>query len=119
MSVEQFDPATQVVAVHPAAIEHFRRQLAQHEDASAVRLSVKPSGCSGYMYVLDFVNEQQEGDLDYQLAADVKLLIDRGSLPIVTGTEIDFVREGINRQVKFINPNAKSECGCGESFNVS
>ncbi|KAA0874759.1 HesB/IscA family protein [Nitrincola tapanii] len=119
MSVEAFDPTQQVVEVLPAALKHFRQQLQGHPSAQAVRLSVKPSGCSGYMYVLDFVERAEEGDLQCQLDAEVALLIDRNSLSIVRGTSIDYVREGINRQVKFINPNATSECGCGESFTVS
>lgn len=118
MSVESFDPTTQTVTVLPAALEHFRKQLSNQHKAQAVRLSVKPSGCSGFMYILDLVETAQQEDLRLQVE-DVTLLIDRASLPIVSGTEIDYVREGINRQVKFINPNATSECGCGESFTVN
>ncbi|RAU16700.1 iron-sulfur cluster assembly accessory protein [Nitrincola tibetensis] len=119
MSVESFDPQTQTVTVLPAALSHFRKQLASKPEAQAVRLSVKPSGCSGYMYVLDFVAESLADDVDLMVADDIRLLVDKASLPIVAGTQIDFVREGINRQIKFINPNATSECGCGESFTVS
>ncbi|KGK43029.1 hypothetical protein LH51_02665 [Nitrincola sp. A-D6] len=118
MSVEGFDPATQTVTVLPAALEHFRKQLSAQDKAQAVRLSVKPSGCSGFMYILDLVEAAEQEDLKLQVE-DVTLLIDRASLPIVRGSEIDYVREGINRQVKFINPNATSECGCGESFTVN
>ncbi|KDE40587.1 Iron binding protein SufA for iron-sulfur cluster assembly [Nitrincola lacisaponensis] len=118
MSVEQFDPATQAVTLLPDALVHFRKQLQAKPEATAIRLSVKPSGCSGFMYVMDLVESPQDEDLQLQVE-DVRLLIDKGSLPILSGTEIDYVREGINRQVKFINPNATSECGCGESFTVN
>jgi iron-sulfur cluster assembly accessory protein len=118
MSVERFDPSTQTVTVLPAALEHFRKQLSARQNAQAIRLSVKPSGCSGFMYVLDLVEAGQQEDLKLQVE-DVTLLIDKSSLAIVSGSEIDYVREGINRQIKFINPNATSECGCGESFTVN
>lgn len=118
MSVEEFNPTTQAVTVLPSALSHFRKQLEGQPEASAVRLSVKPSGCSGYMYILDLVNADSGEDLKMQVD-DVTFLIDKGSLPILSGTEIDYVKEGINRQVKFINPNATSECGCGESFTVN
>jgi len=123
MSVESFDPATvatdDAVTVTPAAVEHFRRQLVADSKARAVHLSVKESGCTGFMYVVDLVADSAPDDLRMPLADDVELLIDRGSLPIVKGTRIDFVHEGVNRQLRFINPNAKDHCGCGESFNVN
>jgi len=123
MSVESFDPATvatgETVTVTDAAVEHFRRQLAADSKARAVHLSVKESGCTGFMYVVDLVADSAPDDLRMPLADDVELLIARDSLPIVKGTRIDFVREGVNRQLRFINPNAKDHCGCGESFNVN
>ncbi|MDQ2077260.1 iron-sulfur cluster assembly accessory protein [Marinimicrobium sp. ABcell2] len=119
MSVESFDPSTEVVSVSPAAVEHFRKQLQQNQEAQAVRLSVKESGCTGFMYVVDLVIEPEAEDLRYPLAQDLELLIDRASLKVVSGTQIDYVSEGVNRQLKFLNPNAKDHCGCGESFSVN
>jgi iron-sulfur cluster assembly accessory protein len=84
-----------------------------------VRLSVKESGCTGFMYVVDLVPASDADDLHMPLADDLELLIDRKSLAVVSGTQIDFVKEGVNRQLKFLNPNAKDYCGCGESFSVS
>lgn len=118
MSVESFDPAQQLVTVTPAALQHLRRQLAA-QAGKAVRLSVKKSGCTGFMYVIDMVDQAAESDLHYRLDEAVELLIDRDSLPVLSGTEIDLVKEGINRQIRFINPNVKDQCGCGESFSVS
>lgn len=123
MSVETFDPAqahaTTTVDVTPAAVEHFRTQIHKAQDARAVRLSVKKSGCTGYMYVMDLVPEAKPDDLHVPLGSDVELLVARDSLAIVNGTRIDLVTEGVNRQLRFINPNAKDHCGCGESFNVN
>jgi len=123
MSVQTFDPtlaqSDAVVEVTPAARSHFRAQLQRAQPASAVRLSVKKSGCTGYMYVMDLVPQAGPDDLHVPLGEDVELLVDRDSLAIVRGTRIDLVTEGVNRQLRFINPNAKDHCGCGESFNVN
>ncbi len=123
MSVASFDPVQSAsqssVHVTPAAVAHFRNQLRKSPTASAIRLSVKQSGCTGYMHVVDLVPEAKPDDVHVPLEEGVELLVDRGSLAIVNGTEIDYVTEGVNRQLRFLNPNAKDHCGCGESFNVS
>jgi iron-sulfur cluster assembly accessory protein len=122
MSVKSFDPQSipvTPVSVTPSAIEHFRKQLQKDQSARAVRLSVKESGCTGFMYVIDLVPELNQNDLRQTLGDGVELLIDRGSLNIVNGTQIDLVTEGVNRQLRFLNPNAKDHCGCGESFSVN
>lgn len=119
MGVESFDPVQQAVSVTATAVEHFKQQVSRHKDATAVRLSVKQSGCTGFMYVVDLVPEANLDDLHYPLADGLELLIDKASLPVVSGTQIDYVTEGVNRQIKFLNPNAKDYCGCGESFSVN
>jgi iron-sulfur cluster assembly accessory protein len=123
MSVESFDPVhtakNSTVNVTAAAVEHFRAQLRKNAEASAIRLSVKQSGCTGFMYVIDLVPAGKAGDLHLVLEEGVELLVDKDSLAIVNGTQIDYVTEGVNRQLSFLNPNAKDHCGCGESFNVN
>jgi iron-sulfur cluster assembly accessory protein len=116
MSVQQVDPGAPL-AVTEAAVRHFRQTLAG-AGAAGIRLSVKESGCTGYMYVLDLAEAAKDTDLELRLAADVRLLVDRGSLPILHGTTIDLVREGVNSVLRFENPNAQDHCGCGESFNI-
>lgn len=121
MSVESFDPEKIDVSVSEEAAAHFRRQLQSHPDARAVRLSVKESGCTGYMYVVDLVEEDREVDDDLHVPIDeqLDLRVARDSLAIINGTKIDLVTEGVNRQLRFLNPNAQDHCGCGESFNVA
>ncbi len=118
MSVASFDPL-QPVQVTSAATAHFKRQLSSAKDAKAVRLSVKQSGCTGWMYVVDLVNAAKADDVHMQLEEGVELLVDAQSLSVVSGTEIDYVTEGLNRQLKFNNPRVKDYCGCGESFSVN
>lgn len=119
MSVASFDPQQQSVSVTPAAAAHFKRQLASHPDARAIRLSVKQSGCTGWMYVVDLVPEAGPEDIQVILDEGVALLVDTTSLAVISGTEIDYVTEGVNRQLKFNNPRVKDYCGCGESFSVN
>lgn len=123
MSVESFDPVQtakdSTVNVTAEAVAHFRAQLRKNAEAKAIRLSVKQSGCTGFMYVVDLVPEGKPDDLHLVLEEGVELLVDKDSLAIVNGTKIDYVAEGVNRQLSFLNPNAKDLCGCGESFNVN
>jgi len=82
-----------------------------------MRLAVKTSGCSGMAYALEFADVAHESDLKFE-SHGVTLLIDPRSLPYLNGTELDYVREGLNEGFKFNNPNVKNQCGCGESFAV-
>ncbi len=117
MSVETFNPNQQTVSVTAAAAAHFKREI-EKKDAKAVRLSVKQSGCTGWMYVVDLVESANPDDLHIEMESGAELLVDPKSLSIVGGTEIDYVMEGVNRQLKFMNPRVKDYCGCGESFSV-
>lgn len=82
-----------------------------------LRLGIKTSGCSGLAYVLEFVDELNEDDNVFEQDG-VKVIVDAKSLVYLDGTELDFVKEGLNEGFKFANPNVKDQCGCGESFNV-
>jgi iron-sulfur cluster assembly accessory protein len=118
MSVESFDVKSELVTVTPAAAEHFRASLAGR-GLSGVRISVRESGCTGFKYVLDEVAEAgSEDDVEVPLENGVSLYLTPTALPFLRGTEIDYTREGINRTLKFNNPNVTAECGCGESFSV-
>jgi len=68
-------------------------------------------------YKLEYVDEAQEDDVVFE-SRGLKVVIDPKSLPYLEGTELDFIREGLNEGFRFNNPNVKDQCGCGESFNV-
>ncbi|TEA27894.1 iron-sulfur cluster assembly protein IscA [Candidatus Schmidhempelia bombi] len=82
-----------------------------------LRLGVKTSGCSGMAYVLEFADQLEADDHVFE-DKGVKIIVDPKSLVYIDGTELDFIKEGLNEGFKFNNPNISSECGCGESFNV-
>jgi iron-sulfur cluster assembly accessory protein len=119
MSVQTFVPGdARQVSMTATAEQQARREIAR-EQALGLRLAVKPSGCSGYKYVLEYVKQAEDDDHQVRIADGVVLFVDAKSLPLVKGTEIDYVTEGVNRFFRFRNPNSEGECGCGESFSVT
>ena len=82
-----------------------------------IRVSVVGGGCSGLSYKMDFDNESQEGDQDFD-SNGYKIVCDMKSFLYLCGTELDFT-DGLNgKGFQFNNPNASRTCGCGESFSV-
>lgn len=107
----------QGIQLTEAAARHVVSCLASRGKGEGIRLGVKTSGCSGLAYVLEFVDQADAGDAVFE-SHGVKVFIDPKSLTFLEGTQMDFVREGLNEGFKFSNPNQKGECGCGESFTV-
>jgi iron-sulfur cluster assembly protein len=99
------------------AATRVQKFLAQRGKGIGLRLGVRTSGCSGLAYTLEFVDESLPDDHRFD-SHGVTVLVDPKSLAILDGTELDFVREGMNEGFKFNNPNATAQCGCGESFTV-
>ena len=105
------------VTLTDRAADHVRRYIEKRGKGIGLRLGVKTTGCSGLAYKLEFADAPQDGDVEFE-ANGVRVLIDPKSLAYLDGTELDFVREGLNEGFKFNNPQEKNRCGCGESFNV-
>lgn len=105
------------VTLSERAAKHIANFIAKRGKGLGIRLGVRTSGCSGMAYKLEFVDDKADEDLVFE-SFGVKVVVDPKSLPYLSGTELDFVREGLNEGFKFNNPNVKDECGCGESFNV-
>ena len=99
------------------AAERVEKYLESRGKGVGLKLAVKTTGCSGMAYVLEFVDEVDDDDSVFE-SQGVKLIIDPKSLVYLDGTKVDFAKEGLNEGFQFINPNAKDECGCGESFTV-
>ena len=105
------------VTLTDRAANHVQRYIEKRGKGVGVRLGVKTTGCSGLAYKLEFADQIQPEDLQFE-SHGVRVLIDPKSLAYLDGTELDYVREGLNEGFKFNNPNEKDRCGCGESFNV-
>ena len=105
------------ITVTESAARHVNRYLSKRGKGVGVRLGVKTTGCSGLAYTLEYVDELASEDVVFE-GNGVKVLVDPKSMAYIDGTELDFVREGLNEGFKFNNPNERDKCGCGESFRV-
>lgn len=99
------------------AAQRVKTYLAKQNASIGLRLGVRKSGCSGWAYVVEYADQVEAEDQVF-VDREVKLVVARKNLPFLDGMEVDFVREGLNENFKFNNPNVKSQCGCGESFGV-
>jgi iron-sulfur cluster assembly protein len=93
------------------------RQLEDRGRGVGIRVGVTTTGCSGMAYVLEFVDQPEDSDSVFE-DHGIKIVVDPKSLVYIDGTEMDFVKTGVNEGFQFHNPNVKGECGCGESFSV-
>ena len=105
------------VTLSDKAATHIGNFIAKRGKGVGIRLGVRTSGCSGMAYKLEFADAVNPEDVEF-VSHGLKVLIDPKSLPYLSGTELDYAREGLNEGFKFNNPNVKAQCGCGESFNV-
>jgi iron-sulfur cluster assembly protein len=104
------------VSLSTAAAERVRSFLEARGHGIGLRLGIKRTGCSGYAYVVNFADAIETGDTVFE-DQGIRVVVPADSLEFVDGTEVDFVRHGLNEAFKFRNPRAKAECGCGESFS--
>ena len=112
--IEEADMSVTLTESAAVRVQSF---LTNRGKGVGLRLGVKTSGCSGMAYVLEFADEINDDDTIFE-DKSIKIIVDIKSLVYLDGTELDFVKEGLNEGFKFNNPNVKNECGCGESFNV-
>lgn len=105
------------ISMTAAAADRVRSFLMNRGKGIGLRVGVKTTGCSGLAYVLEFVDDLNDDDQVFE-HDDLKLIVDGKSLVYIDGTQLDFVKEGLNEGFQFNNPNVDAECGCGESFTV-
>ena len=105
------------ITLTQSAAERVRHFIAERGHGVGLRLGVRKTGCSGFAYVVNYADEVQPKDRVFT-SQGVQVLVDSDSLALIDGTEIDFVRHGLNEAFRFRNPNVRGECGCGESFSV-
>ena len=113
--MEKFDPST--ITFSDAAINHFISSLADRGHGYGIKIGVKEAGCSGYEYFFNFADEVNPADYVFN-ENGCRIYIDKESLKFLSGSKVDFTKDGLNSGIKFINPNAKAVCGCGESFTI-
>ncbi len=105
------------IALTDRAATHIRNYLTKNGGGTDLRVGVKPTGCSGYQYVVETAENIGEHDLTFE-SAGINIVVDKQSLRYLAGTELDYVREGLKEGFVFNNPNVQDTCGCGESFTI-
>lgn len=105
------------ISLTESAATRVRNYLNARGAGVGLRLGVTRTGCSGYSYVINYADDITDGDVLFE-DKGVTLVVDADALPLIDGTEVDFVKSGLNEAFSFRNPNVSGECGCGESFNV-
>ena len=105
------------ISLTQSAAERVLSYLEKRDGVSALRLGVTQTGCSGYSYVINYADAIAASDVTFE-DKGVTIVVDPEALQLIDGTEVDFVKNGLNEAFSFRNPNVTGECGCGESFNV-
>lgn len=105
------------VTMTERAAKHVAGFIARRGKGLGLRLGVRTTGCSGMAYKLEYADAMLPDDREFE-SHGVRIFVDPKSLAYLEGTELDFVREGLNEGFKFSNPHEKDRCGCGESFRV-
>lgn len=105
------------ISLTDSAAERVRDYLQKRGSGVGLRLGVTETGCSGYSYLINYADEIADSDVVFE-DKGVTVVVDPGALQVIDGTEVDFVKNGLNETFSFRNPNISGECGCGESFNV-
>ena len=105
------------ITLTESAAKHVGRHLAAADGPVGLKLGVKTTGCSGFAYRIDFASDVDPADQVFE-SHGVRVYVSPNDLKLIDGTEVDFVRDGLNQTFRFSNPNAVGECGCGESFSV-
>jgi iron-sulfur cluster assembly protein len=108
----------EAVTVSESANKHIKEYLTQNPGSCGIRLAVKKTGCSGFSYVVDYVQAPKESDIAFLKPDNYWIYIDEKSFPYLKGLHMDYVKQGFNTKFVFTNPNQTGQCGCGESFAV-
>lgn len=105
------------ISLTTPAANRVRDYLARRGGGVGLRLGVQKTGCNGFAYVVNYADDVNDDDVVFE-DQGISVVVDKESLALIDGTEVDFVKEGLNEAFRFRNPNISGECGCGESFSV-
>ncbi|MDB4347998.1 iron-sulfur cluster assembly accessory protein [bacterium] len=106
-----------MITLTQSASDHIFEYIRERGKGIGIRVGIKTTGCSGLAYIIEPVDEKQKWDNIFQ-DKGIDIFIDKKSLVYVKGSEIDYIKKGLNTGLEFNNPNVQGACGCGESFTV-
>ena len=105
------------ISMTQPAADRVKTHLGARGRGIGLRLGIKKTGCNWFAYVVNYADTVEEDDVVFE-DHGIKVVVDQKSLELIDGTEVDFVKQGLNEAFSFRNPNVTGECGCGESFSV-
>ncbi|MBI2462061.1 MAG: iron-sulfur cluster assembly accessory protein [Candidatus Rokubacteria bacterium] len=106
------------VNVTESAIKQVKQLIeSQHLENVYLRMGVRGGGCSGLSYNLEFDTEVSQHDKVFEIDG-IKVVVDPKSYLYLNETTLDYVTQGLTGGFTFVNPQAKSSCGCGSSFSA-
>jgi iron-sulfur cluster assembly protein len=115
---EKQPAAPMSITLTPKAVAMAKQALAKRGTPNAaLRLGVKGGGCSGFAYVIEFADSKRTKDVVFTFDG-LDVVVDPKSLVLLNGSTLDYEVKLMQRGFKFVNPQEKSGCGCGESFGV-
>ncbi len=106
-----------MISLTELAARKISQQLERRGKGLGIRIGVKTTGCSGYAYALEYVDEPTTEDMSF-VSQGIHIFVDPKSLVFVDGLVMDWKRNGLNEGFDFVNPNERDRCGCGESFRI-
>lgn len=109
-----------MISVTPAAIEHLLNAIStlQDDNGKHVRLSILSGGCNGFKYDWTFEDTIHKDDILIPLDGNTNLVVRNDTHELLEGSIIDLVDVNVwTKEIRITNPNATTQCGCGESFS--
>lgn len=116
-STRKLIPTKAAITLTPAAVERCKELINKNPQVAGLRIGVKTRGCNGLSYTLEYAAQKQKFD-EIVEQNGVKIFVDAKAQLSLLGTEMDYVKDVLSSEFVFHNPNIKSTCGCGESFQV-
>ena len=118
MDTTNIETQTPIISLTDAALKEVKRLInVQGIEEGGLRLGVKGGGCSGLSYTINFDDKIGQYDQVYEIDG-VKVIVDAKSAIYLQGTQLDYQKDMMGGNFKFLNPNANKTCGCGESFSA-
>lgn len=107
-----------MITVTKAAAEKIRQQIQKRGSGLGIYIGVKTTGCSGLAYTMEYMDNPNPHCVEHHDTEGVRIYSDPKWRSVLWGTTVDYEKTGLNEGFKFINPNERDRCGCGESFRV-
>ena len=108
-----------LISISDSAASRIKKIIADSkDDVLGVIVGIDKSGCSGYSYKLDYAKKNNVNNLEIVESKGVRVFIEPSATMLLVGSVMDYTMDKLSSRFIFINPNEKSACGCGESFNI-